>query len=140
MGFTTGFVCLRHSTTLPWLMLPQSFRSGMLTLWNPQLGGFTLISATLYLTLALHQQNRARQATLLRQQRLVLSNIVDPQPPAPEPRARQVPIGLSEMAKDRWNREVEGAVRWVEEVDWRRVREKMEERVGEVVKKVSDGK
>jgi altered-inheritance-of-mitochondria protein 5 len=44
------------------------------------------------------------------------------------------------MAKDRWNREVEGAVRWLEEVDWRRVRERVEERVGEAVRKAGDGK
>jgi altered-inheritance-of-mitochondria protein 5 len=70
----------------------------------------------------------------------VLSNIYEPQPPAPEPRARQVPIGLSEMAKDRWNREVEGAVKWLEEVDWRRVRERLEERVEDVVRRIGDSK
>lgn len=36
-----------------------------------------------------------------------------------------------ETWKDRWNGEVEGAVRWVQRFDWRRVREGLEGRARE---------
>ncbi|KAF2013860.1 hypothetical protein BU24DRAFT_452668 [Aaosphaeria arxii CBS 175.79] len=111
MGFTTGF-----------------------------LGGFTLTSAVLYLTVALHQQNRATQAALLRQQRSVLTSVIEPQPPAPEPTSREAPVGVTEMAKDRWNRELEGVVRRVYNTDWRRVREDVEDRIGGVVNRMKDNK
>ncbi|KAF2662337.1 hypothetical protein K491DRAFT_710276 [Lophiostoma macrostomum CBS 122681] len=111
MGFTTGF-----------------------------LGGVTLTSSILYLTLSLHQQNRATQAALLRQQRAVLTNVVVPPPPGPEPEPKEVEVGLVEMAKDRWNRELEGVVRRVYETDWRRVRERAEDRVGGLVGSVREGK
>ncbi|KAF2740870.1 hypothetical protein EJ04DRAFT_558835 [Polyplosphaeria fusca] len=102
------------------------------------LGGFTLTSAVLYLTISLHTKNRATQAALLRQQRQVLTNVVETQPPTPEPTAREAPVGLAEMAKDRWNREVEGVVKRLYETDWRRVRERMEDRVDAVVHKIKD--
>ncbi|PVI07775.1 hypothetical protein DM02DRAFT_231947 [Periconia macrospinosa] len=111
MGFTTGF-----------------------------LGGFTLTSAVLYLTISLHTKNRLTQAALLRQQRGLLTNVVQPQPAEPEPVAREVPVGLTEMAKDRWNREVEGALRKVYETDWRRVRENAEDRLGSVVERLREQK
>ncbi|KAH7125779.1 hypothetical protein B0J11DRAFT_615106 [Dendryphion nanum] len=111
MGFTTGF-----------------------------LGGFTLTSAVLYLSISLHQKNRATQAALLRQQRFVLTNTVEPQPPAPEPLPREVPVGLAEMAKDRWNRELEGVVRRIYETDWRKVRETAEDRVGGVLEQLREKK
>ena len=63
----------------------------------------TLTSAVLYLTIALHTQNRATQASLLRQQRQVLAEFYEPKKPEPEPANRVVPVGLAEMAKDRWN-------------------------------------
>jgi len=105
-----------------------------------QLGGFTLTSATLYLTIALHTKNRLTQAALLRQQRQVLNNVVEPAPPAPEPVARVVPAGLMEMAKDRWNRDLEATVRWAYDTDWRRVRENAEDRLRGVVEKIKEGK
>jgi hypothetical protein len=64
----------------------------------------TLTSAVLYLTILMHTQNRMQQAALLQQQRLVLSDFYEPKEPEPEPAARVVPVGLVEMAKDRWNR------------------------------------
>ncbi|KAF2471535.1 uncharacterized protein BDR25DRAFT_259937 [Lindgomyces ingoldianus] len=111
MGFTTGF-----------------------------LGGFTLTSAVLYLTISLHTRNRVTQAALLQQQSNVLTNIVDPKPAPPEPVAREVPVGLAEMAKDRWNREMEGAVRKIYNTDWRRVREDAEDKVGGIIEKLREGK
>ena len=47
---------------------------------------------------------------------------------APETRLRRE--GLVEVAKDRWNRDVEAAVRWAQEVDWRGVSERVEMAVG----------
>jgi altered-inheritance-of-mitochondria protein 5 len=103
-----------------------------------QLGGFTLTSAILYLSLSLHQQNRATQAALLRQQRNVLTNFYEPKEPEKEPRAREVPIGLAEMAKDRWNRVLEESVHTAYNTDWRRVRESAEDRVSTIAQKIRE--
>ncbi|KAF2117635.1 hypothetical protein BDV96DRAFT_597539 [Lophiotrema nucula] len=111
MGFTTGF-----------------------------LGGVTLTSAILYLTVGLHTQNRLQQAALLRQQRQVLTSVIEPPPPTPEPVAREAPVGLAEMAKDRWNRAVENSLRSFYEKDWRRAREEAEDRVGAFVERIRESK
>ncbi|KAF2809801.1 uncharacterized protein BDZ99DRAFT_388729 [Mytilinidion resinicola] len=97
------------------------------------LAGTTLTSLTLYLTLSLHTRNRLVQASLLRQQTAVLSNILDPQPPVPEPTTRIARAGLLETAKDRWNGELEREVRLVYNTDWRRVREGVEDRLAGVI-------
>ncbi|KAF2491148.1 hypothetical protein BU16DRAFT_493955 [Lophium mytilinum] len=107
MGFTTGF-----------------------------LAGTTLTSLTLYLTLSLHTRNRLTQSALLRQQTSVLSNILDPQPPAPEPTTRIARAGLIETAKDRWNGELEREVRLVYNTDWRKVREGVEDRLAGLIGKL----
>jgi altered-inheritance-of-mitochondria protein 5 len=44
------------------------------------------------------------------------------------------------MAKDRWNRELEGAIRRAYETDWRRVREGTEDRIGEIVRRLREEK
>ncbi|OCL03613.1 hypothetical protein AOQ84DRAFT_392158 [Glonium stellatum] len=100
MGFTTGFI-----------------------------GGLTLTSATLYLTMSLHTRNRVQQAALLRQQSLVLTNIMEPRPEPPPPTARIARAGMVETAKDRWNGEVEGLVRRVQGFDWRKAREDLEDKM-----------
>jgi len=97
-----------------------------------------LTCATLYLTLGLHTRNRAQQAALLRQQKLLLDGIVEPSPPAEEPLARELPVGLVEMAKDKWNKELELAVRKVYNTDWRRVREDLEEKAGTILDKIRE--
>lgn len=103
-----------------------------------QLGGFTLTSAILYLSISLHAQNRATQAALLRQQRNVLTGFYEPKEPEKEPRAREVPIGLAEMAKDRWNRVLEETVQTAYNTDWRRVRESAEDRLSTVAQKIRE--
>lgn len=100
----------------------------------------TLTSAVLYLTISLHTQNRATQAALLRQQRAVLSGFYEPKQPEPEPTSREVPVGLAEMAKDRWNRELETGIRKIYNTDWRRVRENAEDRVGSLLGKINESK
>jgi len=124
MGFTTGFVCLCRNSSA----------CSLLTLY--QLGGVTLTSAVLYLTVSMHTQNRMQQATLLRQQRQVLSDFYEPKKPEPEPVARVVPVGLVEMAKDRWNRSLEESIRKVYTTDWRRVREDAEDRANALAEKI----
>ena len=109
-----------------------------LYLTRQQLGGFTLTSAILYLSISLHAQNRATQAALLRQQRNVLTGFYEPKEPEKEPRAREVPIGLAEMAKDRWNRVLEETVQTAYNTDWRRVRESAEDRLSTVAQKIRE--
>ncbi|KAF2461534.1 hypothetical protein BDY21DRAFT_89447 [Lineolata rhizophorae] len=110
MGFTTGF-----------------------------LGGFTLTTSLLYLTIALHRNNRVSQALALRQSSQTLNDIVEP-PPAlpPPPSARVARPSLVETAKDKWNAEVETLVRKVYDTDWNQVREQAEDNVGAVWRKIKD--
>ncbi|KAK6441461.1 hypothetical protein LTR95_002317 [Oleoguttula sp. CCFEE 5521] len=82
------------------------------------LGGITLTTSLLYLSLRLHTDNRAHQSALLRQQSTLLQNIVAPPPPTPAPLPREVRAGVLESAKDRWNAELERNVRSVQNVDW----------------------
>ncbi|KAF2035467.1 hypothetical protein EK21DRAFT_54428 [Setomelanomma holmii] len=107
MGFTTGF-----------------------------LGGVTLTSAVLYLTISMHTQNRMQQAALLRQQRQVLADFYEPRKPEPEPTPRVVPVGLVEMAKDRWNRSLEEGIQKIYNTDWRKVREDAEDRASALAEKI----
>lgn len=77
----------------------------------------------------MHARNRLHQSALLRQQALLVDNVVDPQPLPPPPTNREVRAGLLETAKDRWNAELEREVRMVQRVDWRQVWGRMEEGV-----------
>ncbi|ORY59575.1 uncharacterized protein BCR38DRAFT_351245 [Pseudomassariella vexata] len=105
MGFTTGFT-----------------------------GGITVTLSLAYLTVLAHQRNRDRQSAVLRQQITLISGLTDPLPPVhPPTRAEIVAIqraNLVESAKDRWNAEVEGAVKWVQKTDWDATREGLEIAVG----------
>ncbi|KAH7419914.1 hypothetical protein BKA64DRAFT_634570 [Cadophora sp. MPI-SDFR-AT-0126] len=101
MGFTTGFT-----------------------------GGVTLTLGIAYLTVLAHERNRRAQGEALRSQAFVLDRLLNPTPLSP-PRsraelAREERSTLVETAKDRWNTEVENAVRWVQRTDWNDVRESME--------------
>ncbi|KAI1199662.1 hypothetical protein F5X97DRAFT_295747 [Nemania serpens] len=101
MGFTTGFT-----------------------------GGVTLTLGVAYLTLLAHRRNRDQQAAVLRQQTYLLSGVVDPLPPALPPTRADLAAAdranFAEAAKDRWNAEIEHAVRWAQTRDWPAVREDVE--------------
>lgn len=83
-----------------------------------------------YLTVLAHERNRRAQGEALRTQAFVLDRLLKPTPlPPPQTRAelaREERSTLVETAKDRWNAEVENAVRWVQRTDWDNVRESME--------------
>lgn len=112
----------------------------------------TLVLGAAYLTLQAHQRNRLRQAETLRAQTYTLQSLSYIPASAPPPktvaeelallehqqellaraRARRAArhggsggddAGFLERAKDRWNAEVEGAVRWAAEKDWTAARE-----------------
>ncbi|EPE34508.1 hypothetical protein GLAREA_10202 [Glarea lozoyensis ATCC 20868] len=108
MGFTTGFT-----------------------------GGVTLTLGVAYLTVLAHERNRASQAHALRNQSRVLTSLLEPTPlPPPQTRAelaREERSTLVEAAKDRWNNEVENAVRWVQRTDWEGVRVGMEGAVARLI-------
>jgi len=110
MGFTSGFV-----------------------------GGVTLTTGVLYLTMSIHRQNRTRQAALISQQSQVLTNIIQPQPPLPPPTARAVRGGLTEQAKDIWNGSIESFAKWVYDKDWNQVRSDVEDRMFGLASKVAEG-
>lgn len=104
MGFTTGF-----------------------------LGGVTLTYSLLYGALHLHRSNRNIQHTILAQQSMLLNSVVEPLPPQVEEPPYEVrKTSLVETLKDRWNREIEVAVRQVQNTDWNEVRERWERRIGNV--------
>ncbi|ETN40050.1 uncharacterized protein HMPREF1541_04325 [Cyphellophora europaea CBS 101466] len=95
MGFTTGF-----------------------------LGGFTLTTGVLYLTIYLHKANRNVQHTILQQSSQLLHNVVEPPAPRPDPPPYEVKrAGLSEQLKDRWNSELEKMVSRIQTTDWTEQRE-----------------
>lgn len=86
-----------------------------------------------YLTIRANDRNRQAQSQALRSQSRVLQSIYEPQPVSP-PRsraelAREERSTFIETAKDRWNEEIENAVRWVQKKDWNEVREGIESSV-----------
>ena len=76
---------------------------------------------------------------LLSQQSVLLNSVIEPLPPLPESPAYNVQkVSLVETLKDRWNREVEGTVRRVEETDWNQVRSRWESRIGTIWAKLRE--
>ena len=90
-----------------------------------------------YLTVLAHERNRQNQALQLRSQARVLNGLIDPTPEPPRltraELAREERSTLIEAAKDRWNAEIENAVRYVQTKDWSDVRESMEDTVARVL-------
>lgn len=93
-------------------------------------GGVTLTLSLAYLSALHHQRTREQQGQALRAQALALQGLVEPFPPLPPPRRSEVAAAQREnaieVAKDRWNHEIENAVRWVQRTDWIQVREDVE--------------
>lgn len=103
------------------------------------LGGATLTYSILYLTLYVHKTNRSAQHTLLSQSHILLNSAVEPLSPLPEPPAYEVrKTSLTEELKDRWNGEIENAVRRLQTTDWDEVRQRWERRIGNVFQRVSE--
>ncbi|KAI5462501.1 hypothetical protein BGZ63DRAFT_215919 [Mariannaea sp. PMI_226] len=100
-------------------------------------GGVTLTLSLAYLSVLAHQRTREQQGQALRAQALALQAIVDPLPPLPPPTRSEVAAAQRaaavEVAKDRWNQEVENAVRWVQRTDWVQVRERLEDSVSRLL-------
>ncbi|KAH0543604.1 hypothetical protein FGG08_002042, partial [Glutinoglossum americanum] len=102
------------------------------------ISGITITAALIHLPLQAHAHIRADQSLILRQQSATLNALARPKDPhhyAPgprstEPRSDRRRKDVLEDAKERWNAEVVGAVRRVQAVDWRGVRERLEEGVG----------
>jgi altered-inheritance-of-mitochondria protein 5 len=100
-------------------------------------GGVTVTLGVAYLSVLAHERNRQSQAQALRSQSRVLNAILEPDPISP-PRsraelAREERSTFVEAAKDRWNEEVENAVRWVQRTDWNEVREGIEDSVSRLL-------
>lgn len=119
---------------------------------NPfQTGGVTLVLGLSYLTLQTHRRTRELQAETLRANAYVLNSLSYVPATAPPPRTIAEELALLEQqqellaradgrhraalargdsfverAKDRWNSEVEGAVRWAAAKDWTAAREDAE--------------
>ena len=105
----------------------------------------TLTTSILYLSVLAHQRKRAAQSMCLRSQTSLLNNMIDERDlaregkpitrPAPL-RAREERVGIVETAKDRWNEELERAVRWIQNVQWDMVRERTENGIAQAWRKL----
>jgi len=140
MGFLTGAVCSSPRPHTPTYILTSHI----------QTGGITLVLGATYLALAAHERNRQSQSDILRAQTRVLNSLSqDPSaprrptlqdetlyPPSRAELAARQRTHFVETAKDRWNSEVEGAVRWVQGKDWTAAREDAEERLLGIAKTV----
>lgn len=101
----------------------------------------TLTLGIAYLTVLAHERNRNAQGANLRTQSSLLNTLLlsDPSLAYPAPDAetgRTSRATLVETAKDRWNEEIQNAVRWVQGAEWGNVKEGME---GAVAKALGTG-
>lgn len=97
----------------------------------------------------MHERTRLTQSQILARQSILLDRLVAGPVDATEAdslvgavrrrRAEGPTQGVVERFKERWNREVESGVRRVYDVDWRGVREGLEERVAGVWGKAMEG-
>ncbi|KAK3360077.1 hypothetical protein B0T25DRAFT_534673 [Lasiosphaeria hispida] len=110
-------------------------------------GGVTLTLSLTYLALLTHAHNRQSQADTLRAQTRVVSSLTrdptsaprgpslygpetaDTYPPSRAAQSAQHRADFVAAAKDRWNSEIEGAVRWAQTRDWTGAREDAEARL-----------
>lgn len=94
-----------------------------------------------YLTVLAHERNRNAQGANLRTQTSLLNTLLlsDPSLAYSDPDAetgRTSRATLVETAKDRWNAEIQNAVRWVQGAEWGNMKEGME---GAVAKALGTG-
>lgn len=106
-----------------------------------QTSGVTVTLGIAYLTVLAHERNRNAQGANLRTQSSLLNTLLlsDPSLAYPAPDAetgRTSRATLVETAKDRWNEEIQNAVRWVQGAEWGNVKEGME---GAVAKALGTG-
>lgn len=126
----------------------------------------TLVLGAAYLTLQAHQRTRAQQAETLRAQAYILNSLSYVPASAPKPKTIAEELALLEYqqellaaaeqkrrhrfgdaeretflqrAKDRWNAEVEGAVRWATNKDWIAAREDAEFAAANVWARITGG-
>lgn len=100
-------------------------------------GGVTVTLSLTYLAILAHQRSRQQQGDILRANARVLNSLsLSPDakpvviPPSREAAAALRRANFVETAKDRWNAEIEGAVRAAQHTDWDEVRESLEARLG----------
>ncbi|KAK3378277.1 hypothetical protein B0H63DRAFT_242870 [Podospora didyma] len=109
-------------------------------------GGVTLTLGVTYLALAAHERNRQTQADILRTQARVVHTLATPTStyassdddalilrPSRRELAMQERSHFIESAKDRWNAEIEGAVRWAQTKDWTATFESAEDAAARLV-------
>jgi MICOS complex subunit MIC12 len=129
MGFTGGFVGT-HKYALRRIQLANVLFY--------QVGGVTLTLSLAYLAVLTHQRNRQAQGDLLRSQAQILTTLTRDSPiPSnfPPPQPTRVELAVKERDhlvatfKDKWNAEIQKAVRWAQTKDWAETREAAEERV-----------
>ncbi|KAG5960685.1 hypothetical protein E4U57_008094 [Claviceps arundinis] len=100
---------------------------------NGLTGGVALTLSIAYLSVLAHQRNREEQGRSLRAQALAIQSLIDPIPqPLPPTRSEVAAAKRAEtveVLKERWNTEIESAVRWVQRADWEDVREGLEDRI-----------
>lgn len=97
----------------------------------------TLTLGITYLTLLSHERQRTAQGANLRTQANLMNSLVlsDPNADFPDSYAENTRVQrhtLSETIKDRWNSEIQGAVRAIQHADWESVREGLEGAVSRV--------
>ncbi|KAK0719692.1 hypothetical protein B0H67DRAFT_552006 [Lasiosphaeris hirsuta] len=111
-------------------------------------GGVTLTLSLTYLALLTHAHSRQSQADTLRAQTRVVSSLArdpttprrsryDPEttdeyPPSRAEQSAQHRADFVAAAKDRWNSEIEGALRWAQTRNWTGTREDAEARLAEL--------
>lgn len=112
-----------------------------MTLTRLQTGGVALTLSIAYVSVLTHQRNREQQAAALRAQALALQSLIDPitepLPPTRSEAAAAQRYTPFEVAKDRWNHEIQNAVRWAQTKDWDEARENVEKRASRLWAKVT---
>ncbi|RCI09315.1 hypothetical protein L249_1434 [Ophiocordyceps polyrhachis-furcata BCC 54312] len=97
-------------------------------------GGVALTLSLAYISIAEQQRRRETQSRILRAQTWTLQNIIDSDEGARQRQQLQLQSkpaasSMEQLAKDRWNLEIERAVRWVQTTDWAAVEQGLENRV-----------